>query len=106
SRNAVAVWDITPPPPPKKEKDKEPIDPKKGTLPMISMGEPAGPKPIPVVFEDTLGADPLKIGTVTGDGRRAYLSSSEGARVTVNSHAFSNRQGADTSDELKSVFTP
>ncbi|HVL12030.1 MAG TPA: WD40 repeat domain-containing protein, partial [Gemmata sp.] len=61
---------------------------------------------VPILFEDTLGADPVKIGTVTGDGRRVYYASTEGARVTVNSSVFDTRGGSDTGDELRSGFTP
>jgi WD40 repeat protein len=100
SRNAVVVWDISPPPPPK----KEPVDPKKPMIPVI---EPKpGPRTIPIVFEDTVGTDPLKLGTVTGDGRRCFFSATEGTRVAVNSHLLFGQSGADTTDELKGVFTP
>ncbi len=99
SKNAVIVWDLSPPP--KEEPKKESPDGKK-VAPVPA--PPPGPRLIPIVFEDTLGADPLKIGTITGDGHRVYLSSTEGARVSVNSHSFG--RGADTSDELKGAFTP
>jgi WD40 repeat protein len=103
SRNAVVVWDISPPPPPK----KEPVDPKKPMIPTIPMTETKpGPRTIPIIFEDTVGSDPLKIGTVTGDGRRVFYSATEGARVAVNSHVLYPQAGTDTADELKGVFTP
>jgi WD40 repeat protein len=104
SKNAVLITDITPP---KKEADPlDPKEPKKGKLPTFSMGDAVPGTHHPLVFEDTLGTDPLKIGTVTGDGHRCYLSATEGIRVAINSHALSTHVGTDTSDELKGVFTP
>jgi WD40 repeat protein len=113
SKNAVVAWNFTPPPPPPKDipdpkKDGEPKkdpEPKKGGEPADD-GFPRRGAFIPIIFEDTLGADAVKIGTVTGDGRRVYYSATEGARVSVNSHVFDTRSGSDTGDELKSAFTP
>jgi WD40 repeat protein len=115
SKNSLVVWNFRPPPPPIPDpKTIDPKDPKKG------IGEPkvVPPPPpdygwflkpealIPVIFEDTLGTDAVKIGTVTGDGKRVYLSSTEGARITVNSNVLASHFGADTGDELRSAFTP
>jgi hypothetical protein len=100
SRNAVVVWDLTPPPKrdPKDPKDpKDPGDPKKG---------PEGPRPIPVVFDDGLGTDPAKFGVVAGDGRRVFLSGAEGTRVSIGSRGLPNRGAGDTADELRGGFTP
>lgn len=101
SRNAVLVWNLAPPPPVK----KDPNDPK---LPELKDDPPRkdGPREIPVVFDDGGGNDPVKIGTVTGDARRAYFAAAEGVRVGVNSRAFFGQGQADTSDELKGAFTP
>jgi len=96
SRNAVVVWDIVPP-----KKDMPETPPGKEP-----MKEPFQVRPTPVVFEDGMGTDPAKIGTVTGDGKRAYFSTGEGVRTTINSRAFAPRLGADTNDELKGVFAP
>lgn len=101
SRNALVVWDIVPP-------KHEVIDPKTGEAKELPKDtkDPFGGRPVPIVFEDSLGTDPLKIGTVTGDGKRAYLSAGEGVRVAVHSRVFSSRLGLDTNDELKGAFTP
>jgi WD40 repeat protein len=113
SKNALVVWDFfPPPPPPKTEPDpKDPkVDPKKEPETKKDEEKTDGfLRPgavIPIIFEDTLGADPVKIGTVTGDGKRVYVSSTEGARVTVNSRVLASRFGTDTGDELRSTFTP
>jgi len=101
SRNAVVVWNLEPPPPPK----KDPNDPK---LPELKDVPPKGQwmRELPAFFEDGVGNDPVKIGTVTGDGRRVYFSTTEGARVGVGSRAFSPQLGTDTADELKGAFSP
>lgn len=93
SRNAVVVWDVVQP----KRDPKEPKD--------FSPDPPAA-RQIPVVFEDSLGTDPAKIGVVTGDGKRVFFSTAEGVRVTVSSRALATRLGADTNDDLKGAFTP
>ncbi len=95
SKNAVVVWDLSPPP------VKEPADPKSETPP-----PPAAPRQIPIIFEDGQGSDPGKIGTVAGNRKRAFYTATEGARVTVNSNAFSGAVGANTADELRGTFTP
>ncbi|MBA4063397.1 MAG: hypothetical protein C0501_06730 [Isosphaera sp.] len=97
SRNAVVVWDLTPPP---KRDPKDPKDPKDAKK------EPEGPRPIPVVFEDGLGTDANKFGVVAGDGRRVWLSGTEGSRIAVGSRALPNRGAADTTDELRGGFVP
>jgi hypothetical protein len=101
SRNALVVWDIVPP---KREvfepKGADPKEPPKDTK------DPFGGRPVPIVFEDSLGTDAAKVGTVTGDGKRAYLSSGEGVRVTVGSRVFAPRLGLDTNDDLKGAFAP
>ncbi len=100
SRNGVFAWDLAPPPVPMPEKkDPDPQD-----------GEPAtGPRPprtLPLVFEDALGFDPAKIGTITGDGKRVYLSAGEGIRTSVSSQVIAPRFGENTSDELRGAFAP
>jgi hypothetical protein len=99
------VWDLKPPPPAPKlpEIKKDGVPPKD---PKMEPPKDPGPRIIPIVFEDTLGFDPLKIGTITGDGRRVFYSATEGARVAINSNALSGRVGTNTSDELKGAFTP
>jgi WD40 repeat protein len=102
-KNAVVVWNIAPP-----ETKKVPVDPKKGVpmIPPAKTDTEPGPRIIPIVFEDTVGTDPLKIGTVTGDGLRVFYSATEGARVAVNSHVLFPQTGTDTTDDLKGAFTP
>lgn len=104
SRNSVVAWDLTPPAPPPKPDPKDPVLPELKDQPPPKKN--AGPRDLPVVFEDGLGTDPVKIGTITGDGRRVYLAATEGVRVAVHSHALSSRFGTDTNDELKGLFTP
>lgn len=102
SRNAVVVWNLEPPPP-----KKDPKDPN-AKLPELKDEAPKGQwmREVPAFFEDGVGNDPVKIGTVTGDGRRVYFSTTEGVRVGIGSRAFSPQLGTDTSDELRGVFTP
>jgi WD40 repeat protein len=103
SRNAVVVWNIVPP------KVDPKVDPKidpKTAIPVVPGKEPFVERGFPVVFEDGQGTDPAKIGIVTGDGKRAYFSASEGVRTSVSSRVFGSRFGTDTSDDLKTSFTP
>lgn len=92
SRNAVVVWDVTPP----KKDTKEPMP---GKEPFVERG-------YQVIFEDGLGVDNAKIGTITGDGKRAFFSTAEGVRITISSRVFAPRFGLDTNDDLKGSFTP
>jgi hypothetical protein len=94
SKNAVVVWDLTPPP------KKDPPD-----SPRPDSSSPA-PRQIPVVFEDNQGRDPAKIGVVTGNRKRCFYAATEGARVAVNSGSFANAVDGGTSDELRGAFTP
>jgi WD40 repeat protein len=118
SKNTVAAWDFTPPRPEPILPDLKSIDPKTidpkdpKTFPKMVIPPPdfqwflrPGAR-IPLAFEDPLGADPMKIGTVTGDNRRIYYSATEGARITVNSRVLAESFGTDTGDVLRSSFTP
>ena len=117
SKHAVTVWDFTPPRPEPlidpKSIDPKKIDPKDPkTFPKMVIPPPdygwflrPGAR-IPLVFEDGLGTDPVKIGTLTGDSRRVYFSGTEGARITVNSRVLSESFGENTGDELRSSFVP
>jgi WD40 repeat protein len=118
SRNAVLVWGFSNPTPApkkdlsnlkefKKEKDEEEGEQEKEEQePKIDNRYVGLSAETLVVFEDPLGPDPVKIGLVTGDGRRVYYAATEGARITVSSHISDPAFGSDTGDELNSAFTP
>jgi WD40 repeat protein len=91
SRNAVVVFDALQP--------KDNPEAKES-----SADSPA--RQVPVIFDDGLGNDSAKLGVVTGDGKRVFLSATEGVRISVGSRALAPRLGADTLDDLKGTFMP
>jgi hypothetical protein len=59
-----------------------------------------------IAYEDGLGYDRNKIGTVTGDSLRVYLAATEGVRIGVSSQVIRPEYGENTTDEFKGIFIP